>query len=256
MFTPENELERSLIKASTDPAERPRFYQVLAAANVFVITPGVVPAEAEATTLAPGTLLNLSMIEFGGKSCIAFFSSLTRLQAILQSEVGYIQTNALALLKITKDTPLVLNPGSEYGKEFTPEEVASIVNGTVGQTTVHTTERPTEVLLGQPKDYPQEMVDTLIRLFRGLPEVERAYLAQIHDTAQATPPHALIGIAVSSDWDKVLAQTGLVAQQVSFPNPPLDIIRIGSGESLDSYLLTTKPFYQRAWLSHIFGGKR
>src|SRR4051812_45007258 len=99
-FEPQNDLERSLIAAASDPAHRPQFYKDFVKSDVFIIQDGVEPPEHHGVmTLKQGTEIRIQNIEFEGKSCIPIFSSLARLQAVLTSEAAYLGVNALELLK-------------------------------------------------------------------------------------------------------------------------------------------------------------
>ena len=108
MFTPENDFERSLVKAASDPAHRPQFYQDFVKADIFVIQHDSVPEKAGRKTLEQGTELKIAPVDINGKSYLPIFSSLARLRTVIQKEVGYLSMNALEFLKITR--------GSESGR--------------------------------------------------------------------------------------------------------------------------------------------
>src|SRR5687767_9205159 len=101
-FEPQNSFERSLMQASSDPAHRPQFYRDLAAAELFIIEEGPPPEWSGRTVLKEGYSLKVRNIEWNGKLCTPVFSSLPRLQAVVQSEVSYIAMNALEFMKITR----------------------------------------------------------------------------------------------------------------------------------------------------------
>ena len=131
-FSPENILEESLIKASADPAHRPQFYKDLCEADLFIIQHGEAPPkENKRVTLEEGMSVSIQNIDHNGKPYIPVFSSLSRLQAVLNEEVAYLGVNALELMKFTQGAELLLNPGSDYGKEFTANEIESIVSGAI-----------------------------------------------------------------------------------------------------------------------------
>lgn len=68
-FEPQNELERSLVRASSDPAHRPQFYRLLAESDLFVIQEGVPPpATHQRITLPESMTIQLRKIEFRGRS--------------------------------------------------------------------------------------------------------------------------------------------------------------------------------------------
>ena len=218
MFEPQNDLERSLVAATTDPAARPQFYRDLAASVLFVIHDGP-PVENQ---------LSVRNLEFNGESYLPVFSSLPRLQAMIQEETGYVSMNALDLMKVTRGARLVLNPGSEYGKAFLPEEVEAILDGTIDA----------PALLAQPANYPTELVEALRRVFAKHPGVRKAYLAHFSNPG----PHTLIAIDASEDWERVVAEARSATEGVHVPDPPVAFIRL-EGSGLESYFDSVEPFY-------------
>ena len=249
MFTPENDLERSLVQAAGDPAHRPQFYKDLVVSNIWVVSAGPPVSERKQVTIPPGTTLQFQEIERDGKHYLPIFSSLPRLQAAIREEVSYLKVNAEEFLKMTRGAQVLLNPGSDYGKEFTVEEIAAVIDGTIGKPVqTYRSEQAEQVLIGQPKSYPYALVDALSRLFKTLKGVDSAYLVHFHNPAQNVPPHTLIGIVATGDWDDTLRQVGVVAQSVEIPDPPVDVIRVDAG-NLTTYFASVKPFYKR----EVFG---
>jgi hypothetical protein len=243
---PQNELERSLMRASADPAHRPQFYRDFVASQIFVIDDGGPGAREGETTLQEGRTLRLRTIELEGKLYLPVFSSLPRLQAVLQEQARYIALNALEFLKITRGADLVLNPGSDYGKAFTAAEVESILDGSIGRPDeTYVAEKDTQVLLGQPANYPTELVAALERLFAARTDVTRAWLAHFHNPARDEKPHTLLALEVTGDWDEVAAAVGIVVHSTPIPDPPVDLLRITGREGMEDYFKSVEPFYQR-----------
>src|SRR5580765_5542602 len=130
-FEPQNKLERSLVQASSDAAFRPQFYKDLAEADLYIIEEGTLPKSHGKKVIQEGQTLKIRHVEWNGKNFIPIFSSLPRLQAALTGEAGYVCLNAIDLMTITRGAELVLNPGSDFGKEFTVDEIASLIDGTI-----------------------------------------------------------------------------------------------------------------------------
>jgi hypothetical protein len=246
MFIPENDLERSLAKAATDPAHRPQFYQDFVKADIFVIQHGFVPEKTGRSTLEQGMELKIAPFDMNGKSYLPIFSSLARLRAAIHNEVGYLSMNALEFLKITQSAELILNPGSDYGKEFTREELAGIIDGAIWRTNPYTVEKATQVLLGQPARHPHALVEALSRLFAGKNEVQSAYLAHFFNPAVGDKSHTLIGIEATGNWERLVAESGMVAANVEVPDPPIDFVRMTGATGVEDYFLKgCKPFYTK-----------
>ena len=53
------------------------------------------------------------------------------MQAYAQKECQYIAMKGRALLEMTRGAPVILNPGSEYGREFTAAEIARLLEPNV-----------------------------------------------------------------------------------------------------------------------------
>ena len=247
-FNPENILEKSLIKASEDPAHRPQFYRDLCESDLFIIQHGEeAPAENRRVTLEEGMSVQIKNIEHNGKPYIPVFSSLSRLQTVLTEEVAYLGVNALELMKFTQGAELLLNPGSDYGKEFTAEEVESIVSGSIWKPIeTYTQEKEAKVMLGQPQEYPDELVGALTRYFKKEKTVKRAWLSHFFNPDDGHPPHTLIVLDASENYDIVMSEIGIILKNVKVPNPPVDIIPItGNGGLEDRFLKEEKPFYKK-----------
>jgi hypothetical protein len=251
-FDPENDLERSLVKAANDPVFTPQFYRDLARADIFIIQHGKqVPEKAERIIALEGETIQIQNIEHRGKLHTPFFSSLTRLRAVLDSKAAYLGINALAFLELTKGSALLLNPGSEYGKEITAKEAALILNGSIWQPSERfVVQKKTQVMLGHPANYPVELVAALTRLFKSKKQVKRAWLAHFLNPERDKHPHTLVAIETTGSYDEIAAEVGMVASHINMPDPPLDLIQITGqpGEIGDYFLKETKPFYERRFL--------
>lgn len=244
---PQNNLEKSLITAASDPAYRSQFYRDLVDADFFIIQEGPVPESSGRVVLSKGMPLQLRNIEWEGRPYIPVFSSLPRLQSAIREEVAYLALNALEFMKITQGAELLLNPGSDYGKAFTREEIASIVDGSIWKPTEKlAAKKNTQVMIGHPANYPTQLVDALSRYFKRTKQVKKAYLAHFFNPERDEKPHTLIAMQVVGDWDSVMAGAGMVARDVEVPDPPVDFLRItGQGGIEDYFKGDNKPFYER-----------
>lgn len=247
-FEAQNHLERSLMRATSDPAHRPQFIRDFAGSDILVIEHGRENVPSGRRMLEAGTTLKVVNIDWNGRPVIPVFSSLARLQEAIRSEVSFVSLNALEFMKITRGADWVLNPGAEYGKEFPAAELASILDGSIWQPTCqHVFEQETRVLLGQPSVYPAELTEALARYFRRTKGVKRAFLAHFFNPERDEKPHTLIGVEATGGWDEVMAGVEMVVGGVHVPDPPVDFIRIGGekGGVEDYFVRECKPFYER-----------
>lgn len=250
-FDPQNKLEHSLVKAASDPAHRPQFYRDLAESDLFIIQDGPLPERSGSMVLRESQSIQVRHIDWNGNPYIPVFSSLMRLQSTLSEEVGYLGLNALEFMKITRGAEFILNPGSDYGKEFTKDEIASLIDGTIWQPSERfVADKPTEVMIGQPATYPKELAAALSRYFKTQKGVKRAYLAHFFNPERDEKPHTLIGVEFSGDWEPIMAGAGMVTNDVHVPDPPVDFLPItGKGGIEEHFTKESKPFYERK----IFG---
>ncbi len=246
-FEPQNSFERSLMQAASDPAHRPQFYRDLVAADLFIIQEGPPLETSGRTVLSQGASLKVRHIDWNGKPYIPAFSSLPRIQAVVQSEVSYVALNALEFMKITRGAELILNPGSDFGKEFTKAEIESVLDGSIWQPSErYVAQKETKIMIGQPARYPKELVEVLARYFKTTKEVKRAYLAHFCNPERNEKAHTLIAVEMNGNWDLVMAGAGIVARDVQIPDPPVDFLQItGRGGVEDYFKRDCKPFYKR-----------
>lgn len=249
-YTPQNRLEEVLVKAATDAMHRLGFYQELIRSDLFFIQEGDSYTAQGRTKLEAEYRLRLAKIEWNGLSCIPVFSSLTRLQEFVRHEATYVALNALEIMKITQGENLMLNPGAKYGKHFTKEEIASIINGTIfKQHEELTFAKGTKLQIGEPARYPTELVAALTRLFQREKRVRLAYVAICSMSGSDERPHTLIAVYTTGDWDALVASAGMIVRDVSTPDPPVDFVRIDGTSEIDLYFLKLcKPFYKKKFL--------
>lgn len=255
-------LEQLLQRAADEPAYRPEFLRQLLGSEIYVLgTSGSLPEGR--TTLTEGTQVQIQHWEKNdGGTAIPFFTSLAVLQQSIESEQSYIAMPARSLFELTQGTHLVLNPLSPYGKEFVPAEIASLLsNGVSSGAESFVVKEDTKVMLGQPKEYPSKMVDSLTQLFSRRPAVKLAYLAQMFVPGQSNAPELVIGLEGQGDLEAIIADAGSVAIDTAPQGMAVNftVLKPGS-DGIGSYMRDeTKPFYERGWgskLRSFFGSGR
>jgi hypothetical protein len=231
-------------------------------ADVYVISGDEGMTREGTVEMKEGDTVNL--VQFpreDGSTALPFFTSLEVLQKSIDYKVNYICLPARTLFEMTEGTPLVLNPFSEFGKDFTPEEVHGLLTGRIpgGRAEKKTIEKETKILLGQPKNYPAKLVESLTMLFATEPAIKKAYLAQMYNPSEAdVKPHLVIGLHVEprTEFETSLKKIGPVANASMPEGDIVDFILIESGAESGSgiagYMLKdTKPFYEARWSGGI-----
>jgi len=256
----ENKLEELLRLAADGPAHRPEFCSVLLQSTVFVLgDTGEKPTESDVVDLLAGSKINIQNWEKqDGSPVIPFFTSLDVLSKALDSEQSYLELPVRSLFEMTMGSVLFLNPKSDYGKEFIPQEVEQLLNSGISQvSSQRVVEKETKVLLGQPANYPTKMVDSLAQLLIKHKEVKKAYVALMHDGSIDEKPHLLVGIEGDGDLELAMREAGNVAGDTSPAGEAVDLFIVRPNESgVSQYLINSTPFYERTWgkkLRSFFG---
>src|SRR5680860_637828 len=205
---PENELERKLMKASSDISARNEFYTKLLWNELIVLTNGHKDSEEGRKTLEKDT--EVQFVTFENEQ-IPIFTSTNRIfdKGIIKEQVPFMAMKGQDLFGITKGATFILNPYSDYGKELIPQEIESLLNGSIFEKTneMEITE-DTEVLIGQPSKYPTELVNVLSNLFKEETKVKSAYLATIKMDKSEKPPHLIIAIDIEGNMSSISGKAG------------------------------------------------
>lgn len=257
--SPEELLEKSLVQAVNDPAQRTLFYRNLLEASVYILADSGLADKGGDLIIAPNHELDIQHWEMqDGLSTIPFFSSLAMLQqAVGDNEQPFMTLPARDLFAMTRGAQLFLNPKCEYGKAFYPQEVEMLLEtGGLQAPQEQVTLEGGTLSLGQPQEYPSAVVDALTKLFSERRIVRRAFLAQIHDKSADDVPNLLIGLELEAgddDAGHLIQETGSIASAALAEDAPVDICLIGeTSDGVSHYLTThTQPFYQRRWGSWL-----
>lgn len=239
MFEPENDIERALMRAATEPDTRPEFVRSLLEAEVFTALTaeggGDLPLRHGESTLRPGdqveipegTRLQLATATRGNDTLIAIFSAPSRARSWIEGDHVVVPEKARDLFERYRDSAFVLNPGSDYGKEFTPAEIKLLLAGKIDEPTDSTvTDRPVSVLLVHPRDYPDALIAALAREFASVEDIRGAFLMLAQRTDESEQSW-MLGIELVGDWGPVEAAinraiAGGVLQGRSLQAVPLD----------------------------------
>ena len=252
---PESKLDRLLRLAATEPAHRPEFCRHLLESQVYVIgsTGNDEPGE---KYLDKGSTISLQSWERpDGSTAIPFFTSLLNLQKSVETETSYLELPVRVLFEMTLGSELMINPHSEYGKEFLPEEIESLLkNGIIQEARQRLIEEETEILIGEPDSYPSVMIDSLTTLFSKHPQVAAAYLALIQDEGADEEPNLIIGLQGEGELDTVIQEAAAVAWDTTADDEVVDFVILDEDDEdgiSEYFLKESRPFYERSWGSKL-----
>lgn len=253
----EIKLETALKLAADHPAERPEFYRVLSDSSLYVLgSSGGATGDGEVELKAGENISIQHWEKPDGTPVIPVFSSLATLQRAISQESKYMKLPARAFFEMTRGEGVFLNPRSDYGKEFVPEEIeAMLAEGTGRLPQTRVVEEETQVLVGVPAVVPDRLLKELSAWFAKCPGVSRAFLVLMHDPSVDDKPHYLVGVEMSGDVQEVMRGAGLVAADTSPDGQAVDLMRLGQNDKgLDSHIRSQfTPFYVRSMKQKLKG---
>jgi tetratricopeptide (TPR) repeat protein len=127
---PENELEQCLMQAASNISAQKEFYQKLLWSQLYVLTVEQSVSNEELQALEKNTTVQFVTFE-GGQ--IPIFTSTNRIfdKGIIKEGVSFISLKGQDLFGVAKGATFILNPYSNYGKELIPDEIESLMDGTI-----------------------------------------------------------------------------------------------------------------------------
>ena len=175
-------VEILLEKAAKNSIYRPDFYEEILRSRFFVIyqPDGEEVSQDGYVELKKGA--RLKIVEYqreDGQSIIPIFSSLEALRKSVRSTASYLEFDAKQLFEITKGASYILNPYSNYSKEFTAEEIESLLLDTVPSSSRHLIEKETKILTRSPEKIPHPLIDALKYYFLKNNIVNESYILEV-----------------------------------------------------------------------------
>lgn len=214
MFEPENDIERQLMRASAEPAERPAFARALMDAEIVLVLvreggDPIIPGPDGNAIIPEGTKMVLPSAVRGEERLIPFFTARSRAQAWYRGDHVAVPDRTRELFARYPGAPFVLNPGSEYGKDYTPGEVARMLAGDFDQTGAQTvtTQAPQQILLAHPAEIPTALIEALARELDGVKSVRGAWL-MLAMRAGASEQSWMLGVDHKGPWQEVREAIG------------------------------------------------
>jgi len=212
VFTPLNEVERSLIAAVEDPTKQGAFARALLEGEL-IACPTSMPEDESAG------IPELHGVTIAHEVAAAVFTAPERVVQTLGPDAPTVTFKALELLEWLRPGPVVLNPGQDYTVIWSAEELDALIalvlaGETVGQTGIR---------LGIPAQKPVALIRRLSAALGGEATVAEAYLmlAKREDRAGE---RLLLGVASNGAWSRVEALVGEAVRGSPADNRPLDLM--------------------------------
>jgi hypothetical protein len=239
-FTPQNPLEVMMVEAHAGRMAMETLMRALLTAPVYLV-PGDDSDAGE---------LSLAAIEGrDGGRYIPAFTHRSRLERFSGSD----RAASVPLRDLAPDWPeevsLVIDPGDPIELVLPGPDFRRIA-GDRDPGGEQTVPAGTSVMIGDPAEEPQAVLEAVARTCSESPEVTAAYRAQLHVNRAGERPHLAIGLAVdapSEDHHELRREvarsaTAAGAEQVSV----VVLDRVAAGDAVAAYMLEkTRPFYSR-----------
>src|SRR5262245_45998303 len=136
MFEPENELERSLVRAAAEPAHGPAFLRAMFNGTTFVPLqfdgPPPTPNADGKVTLPEGTKLTLRTMRVGDQTYLPFFTTASRARATMKGKFVIAPSVTREFFERHPGKQFVLNPGHDHTRTFSSDEVNQLLAGQFG----------------------------------------------------------------------------------------------------------------------------
>jgi len=207
MLLPVNDLEKILHKAAADHNEAPAFYEELMESKIFVLgkPESEKPKDGEFTLEEEqAVIIQHWERETDQSPVVPFFTSLQMLQHAIDTDEPYLELTTVDLFQLTMGAPLVLNPNSDFGMEFEPEDVAVLLDTDLMVNSQHILDEQTEVLLGHAENVSDIFMSVLTDFFVKHAEVEAAYIGTIQIPEDDEKEHLMIGIQGQGRFEKII----------------------------------------------------
>ena len=240
----ENALEAALARAFADPATRDEFYRTLLESRVYFLTSAPV-SEGKKIAEEETNVPLVALTGPDGGALIPMFSSEEYAREFSQGKANIIGLAGSSAFKMLAGAalPAMLDPQTSKGKMFSLDEIKAILPMLGDEQKMAA---GTEVQIGQPARYPDEIAAALKEVFANYPNVEAAYIALIHIPSSGQPPHLLIGVK-GTVLREAFSSAALAARRAG-GDQIIDFASLSDGENtLTDYFRTggVTPFFTR-----------
>lgn len=237
-------LEQVIEAALADPAHWRAFEALLPRVDFYISPEGETARRAVGggegmKTLRPDEQLELRGIQLDdGRTAAAAFTDPRRLAALWDGDLPVIGMNALALLRLWRDRPVMLNPGAPRALLFQVEDVEALIaagEAHLASSTAGLDARPAgpssgKVRLSAPDRMPELLVQRLVNAFGpvGGTGITAAWLARARweETGQVG---WFLDFRTSRASDEIRAMVQRALTGVSFGDETLDLSVAPSG---------------------------
>jgi hypothetical protein len=248
MIGSETPLERLLRHATMEPGMQPEFYRKLL--DSVVLVPVQPAPDQRAGKIPPGSTLQVvTLLRTDGIGVIPLYTSAARVFEGSPQGERCVQMTVREIFESRPDMHFHVNPFSQFGREFVPFEVRSLIKHNAIAVPQRTSVPVDGSVSIRPfPDPPMALVDVLkVALARHL-SVRAAYIAELSMPNKKVKRTCLIMIdfGTESDAEMVFRDVAtLVTDYMTPTSPCVDVMSLPRDTSIYAeYFAQATPFYQ------------
>jgi hypothetical protein len=240
-------LEELLLLASDEVEYRDAFYEKLLESEVFVL--GGEDAQEGEDIQEQETISLMEWESEDGLHAVPFFSSYDLLEEAVGADQLYIKIQTAVLFATVPEMNLVINPGFDASKLFTPEEVAMLLSYRFDEEEDGESAEYSEELSLHPlsSNRSVKMLKALKKFFVKHRQVKLAYVAEMGKKDENDTLQLAMGIEIEGDAGDIFSQISDIVLELA-ENESVDLFEIDrkAKEGMSAYFLhEMKPFYIR-----------
>ncbi len=245
----EKSIEELLVLASEEPEFREAFYEKLLESDVFVL--GGDDAQVGEDINESDTLSLLEWESEEGVRAIPFFTKYEMLEKAVGSDHLYLPLRGDVLFATVPDMNLVMNPGFDASKMFTPQEIAMILNVDFNMADSGEDDGAefSEDISLKPitSNRSVKMLKALKSLFEEEGNVKLAYVAEMAERDENNTLQLAIGVEVEGEEGDLFSRISDIILELA-ENETVDLFKLDrkEKEGMSAYFIhEMKPFYIR-----------
>lgn len=250
-FDGEPRIEQAIEQLGGDPAKLDGFVRQLLDEQLWAIQGAGGPDEVDGQPV-----LRLRTFQAERGEFYALFTSPRRLRPWLLEGDRLAQVTGRTFFNTVRGHSVVIDPGSDHCIEVGAPHIEALVGGAPRRIPIPA---GTELILGQPAERPEPLLEALADYLLEERRVRRAFLAQVALPAPADSFLA-IGLETADDIEPLgervvanLAARGLPSELITVLITELTIVPIVAGDAISDYMRSsTRPFYVQPLLKWLF----
>lgn len=242
-------LDSAYVSAHKSGEHQSAFYNTFLNAELFIPTHDA-PQEDHEKRAGENETISPIFIESDGIHHLMLFDSKERMSSWAQRKVGFVALPGHAIVEMMDSKfHWVLNVGTEYVKTFVSDEIQWLKqNLAKSKGQEQSMEAGTKILIGEPNNTPEGLIESLLNNVKRNSEIKKAYLGQVHYDKEGEKPHLALVLNIQdipeSTINAIREDLAIATKGILGDSEYIDImINNGSGVA-NEVTKVVKPFYE------------